>query len=60
MRETKTIIKPLPDESRTIDERIKQHMQDIATFGEVEAVRKRKNEGTLVCYEEVLQDKIPS
>ena len=52
MRETTTIIKPLPNDHRSVNVRIKQHMDDINNLGDREAAKKRKEEGSLVSYQE--------
>lgn len=52
MKETTTIIKPRIYETRTIEERIKEHMKDVKNVGYREAANLRKIEGTLVIYQE--------
>jgi hypothetical protein len=46
--DTTTILKPLPNETRTIDERIKAHLEDIKKHGIVKAIQMRKDDGTFV------------
>jgi hypothetical protein len=52
MKETTTIIKPLLNDKRTVEERIQQHIADMNNLGDREAARKRKEEGTLEFYQE--------